>query len=242
MLRAPNHAGRVVGRAGERAASMAEQLALDQLALNGRAVERHEGPAPDRAALVDDPARGPPLPVPVSPLSRIGRFVAARRSATRRNLEHLRRPEHRVVVAGRRLPWPQLEIAFGQLGVRCRIPRWLAAGCRGFGASENSSSDSIRVKRMDKRLCASRSRIRKAPPGSARAPHPIVGPPAPASRVTDIRARNGSVSSIDTTRFPTTSSDEPGATRLARSPSSSETFERIAAPAASGGRPRAGSA
>ena len=38
-----------------------------------------------------------------------------------KNLEHLRRPEHRVVVTGRRSPWPQLEIAFGQLGVRCRI-------------------------------------------------------------------------------------------------------------------------
>ena len=42
-----------VDRAGERAAPVAEELALDELARHGGAVERHERSALDRAVLVD---------------------------------------------------------------------------------------------------------------------------------------------------------------------------------------------
>ena len=74
----------VAGRAGERAAHVAEQLALQELAGEGGGVHRHERSAPARRLRVDDPG-GHLLAGPALAGDEHGRLAV---------LEHLEEPEH----------------------------------------------------------------------------------------------------------------------------------------------------
>ena len=71
-------AGAPLGGAGEGAALVAEELALEQLARDGRAVEGDERAAPARRVVVDGLAISS-LPVPLSPsMSTVASVFATR--------------------------------------------------------------------------------------------------------------------------------------------------------------------